>query len=102
MCGLLMCYSSRTNKYINLNKPSHRDGLIRPDIDELDDDDNPFCNNIIDYYSKRPTELEHISLAEFASDYDLVYRSKMEKSLEAIFTEPNDATGGYTGSAIKL
>lgn len=39
-----------------------------------DDDDNIFCTNIIDRYSSRPAELEHMCLAEFAMWYSI--RSK--------------------------
>ena len=58
------------NKFIQTQPPEKRDGLLKANFEELDEDDNVFCNNIIDYYQNRPDSLENISLAEFAADYE--------------------------------
>ena len=68
--GYSMCSSSRKKKFIQTLPPEKRDGLIKPNIEELDDNDDIFCYNIIDYYQNRPDQLEHISLASFAANYE--------------------------------
>merc|ERR1712121_450387 len=65
--GYSMCCSSRKKKFIQTLPPEKRDGLIKSNIEELDDKDNIFCYNIIDYYQNRPDQLEDISLASFAA-----------------------------------
>merc|ERR1712243_488136 len=68
--GYNMCSSSRKKKFIQTLPPEKRDGLIKPNIEELDDKDDIFCYNIIDYYQNRPDSLEDISLASFAANYE--------------------------------
>merc|ERR1711955_84915 len=63
--GYNMCSSSRKKKFIQTLPPEKRDGLLKPNIEELDDKDDIFCYNIIDYYQNRPDSLEDISLASF-------------------------------------
>merc|ERR1712115_761893 len=65
-----MCSSSRKKKFIQTLPPEKRDGLLKPNIEELDDKDDIFCYNIIDYYQNRPDSLEDISLASFAATYE--------------------------------
>merc|ERR1711867_174774 len=57
-------------KFIQTLPPEKRDGLIKSNIEELDDNDDIFCYNIIDYYQNRPDQLEDISLASFAANYE--------------------------------
>merc|ERR1712243_501034 len=68
--GYSMCCSSRKKKFIQTLPPEKRDGLIKSNIEELDDKDDIFCYNIIDYYQNRPDKLEDISLASFAANYE--------------------------------
>merc|ERR1711955_199658 len=68
--GYIFCCSSRKKKFIQTLPPEKRDGLIKSNIEELDDKDDIFCYNIIDYYQNRPDSLEHISLASFAANYE--------------------------------
>merc|ERR1711989_17741 len=68
--GYNMCSSSRKKKFIQTLPPEKRDGLLKPNIEELDDKDDIFCYNIIDYYQNRPDSLEDISLASFAANYE--------------------------------
>merc|ERR1712030_125343 len=68
--GYSMCCSSQKKKFIQTLPPEKRDGLIKSNIEELDDNDDIFCYNIIDYYKNRPDQLEHISLASFAANYE--------------------------------
>merc|ERR1712089_13755 len=68
--GYSMCSSSRKKKFIQTLPPEKQDGLLKPNIEELDDKDDIFCYNIIDYYQNRPDSLENISLASFAANYE--------------------------------
>ena len=62
---------------------SNRDGLLKGNLDALDESENPFLNSVIDYYCARPDELENLSLCDFAAGYDLVVRGgKRTPSLE--------------------
>jgi hypothetical protein len=49
---------------VRLTKP----GVLRPDNN--DDDEVGTCNNIYDYYARRPASIEGVSLFAFASEYD--------------------------------
>merc|ERR1712126_143778 len=68
--GYSMCCSSRKKKFIQTLPPEKRDGLIKSNIEELDDKDDIFAYNIIDYYQNRPDQLEDVSLASFAANYE--------------------------------
>ena len=81
--GLAMCAGSRIVKFINVNKPEKRDGLLKANLDSLGDNESPFMKSVIDYYQVRPIELEHITLADFAANYDIVYNRKQSSLLVA-------------------
>merc|ERR1712102_256510 len=57
-------------KFIQTQPPEKRDALLKPNIEQLDDDDDVFYNNIIDYYQSRPSALENLTLASFAADFE--------------------------------
>ena len=78
--GLGMCVGSRVVKFINASKPELRDGLLKKNLDDTEENESPFMNSLIDYYQARPVDLNDLSLAEFAAQYDLVYSggSKIE------------------------
>ena len=78
-----MCVGSRIVKFINVNKPEKRDGLLKANLDSLGDNESPFMNSVIDYYQARPVKLEHITLANFAANYDIVYNRKQTSLLVA-------------------
>ena len=68
--GYSMCKSSRKTKFIQTQPPEQRDGLLKPNIENLQDDKSIFFPNIIEYYENRPDALEEISLAHFAAYYE--------------------------------
>ena len=74
--GLGMCVGSRIVKFINVNKPEQRDGLLKANLDSLGDNESTFLNSVIDYYQGRPVKLEQITMADFAANYDIVYYRK--------------------------
>ena len=67
---------------------------MKGNLDELEDNDDPFYNNIIDYYVHRPEDLENVTLAEFVRDYKIVYRSKAEQEAEQLVNA--DMNDDYT------
>lgn len=77
LLGFSMCKSSRKHKFINTSHPAKRDGLLKPNIESLGDNESVFYFNIIDYYQKRAltTHMENMCLAEFVSEYDIYDRS---------------------------
>jgi len=102
MLGLHFCSSTRTHVFVQTGHRSKRDGLMKANLDELEDNDDPFHNNIIDYYVHRPEDLENVTLAEFVRDYKIVCQSKAEKQAEQLIntdmkddhTENEMASGG--------
>lgn len=95
--GYGMCVASRVTKFINTSKPEHRDGLLKANLDLLEDGENPFFNSIVDYYQARDETLEDLSIAEFVSEYDLVTRSgnKVEEKNEAE-AEDDDSSSAHS------
>ena len=89
--GLQMAKSSVKVKYISTNHPHYRDGLLKGNIEELEEDESVFHLSPHQYYEFRPTEssqedkisyveeeLEddywsNLCLAEFWSKYEIVY-----------------------------
>merc|ERR1711889_2703 len=88
--GYSMCCSSRKKKFIQTLPPEKRDGLIKPNIEELDDKDDIFCYNIIDYYQNRPDSLEDISLASFAANYEYYKTMPNKKDINKDYTIDNN------------
>ena len=91
LLGLPMTKSSVVVKYLSTIHPHHRDGLLKGNIKELDPNEAIFHNSPHEYYENRPEESDqegvkywpeqlekdywkNLSLAEFWSDYDIVYR----------------------------
>ena len=74
--GYHMCAASRKTKFIQTQAPEKRDALLKPNIDDLNEDDDVFCHNIIDYYQCRPDSLQNLTLAAFAADYDYSLHSR--------------------------
>merc|ERR1711895_264694 len=84
--GYSMCSSSRKNKFIQTLPPEKRDGLIKSNIEQLDDNEDIFCYNIIDYYQNRPDSLEQISLASFAANYEYYKTMPTKKDFNKDYT----------------
>ena len=54
LLGLPMVKSSVKVKYINTSHPDKRDGMLKSNLEELEDDESPFMNNAFKYYENRP------------------------------------------------
>ena len=87
--SLPMTKSSIDVKYLSTIHPHFRDGLLKSDLEELEDGDSIFHNSAHDYYSNReleciegvhyledemePNYWTEMYLADFWSYYDIVY-----------------------------
>jgi hypothetical protein len=70
---LPMRKSSRQVVFINTSPPEERVQLLKPlqEINDLEDDsDEIYASGLIKRYTKRPTKLENLSLADWAAWYD--------------------------------
>ena len=100
LLGLPMTKSSTKVKYISTIHPNFRDGLLKGNLKDIDENESIFHTSVHQYYENRPIssdeknvlydEVEkepnywqNLSLAEFWSDYEIVYgkvtRSKEKK-----------------------
>ena len=96
-----MTKSSTKVRYISTIHPNFRDGLLKGNLKDIDENESIFHTSLHQYYENRPIssddknvlydEVEkepnywqNLSLAEFWSDYEIVYgkvtRSKKRKS----------------------
>ena len=88
--GYAMCKSSRKNKFIQTQAPEKRDGLLKGYLDQLGDNDQVFCYNIIDYYQARPESLKKITLASFAADYEYFTKKTTKNTKQTKNTNTED------------
>ena len=94
--SLPMTKSTIKVKYISTIHPNFRDGLLRADLDNLDENESIFHPSLHQYYEDREMECiddvkyeelemkegywENITLSEFWSLYDIVYgQNKRDK-----------------------
>ena len=82
LLGLPMTKFSEVVKFISTNHPHDREGLLRSDLDELDEGQSIFHNSLHDYYQDRPLnsdeddeDWDNMTLAEFVANYN-VYKTK--------------------------
>ena len=93
LLGLSMTKSSVKVKFLSTIHPNHRDGLLKGKLEDLDSNESIFHNSPHEYYEARPqlsddamveyadVELEedyweNLSLAEFWSWYEIVYKKE--------------------------
>ena len=85
---LPMRNSSRQVIFVNTAPPEDRVKLLKPmtEIEEMDDDsEDVHCTGLLNRYIQRPTALENVSLANWASRYDS-HQKPLKKS-QKILTE---------------
>ena len=95
--GLPMTKSSVAVKYLSTVHPNFRDGLLKGNLDELEEGESIFHNSPKDYYENRPDESnelnviydeeeliddywDNLALSEFWSRYEVVYQKKKTKA----------------------
>ena len=87
--GLKMTKFSDVVRFISTKHPERREGLLKSNLDELDEDDKFFHNSLHDYYQIRPidesgkdsenkegsiTKWEEICLADFVAKFNIAYK----------------------------
>jgi len=66
--------SARTVTFLNTSEPEKRIRILKPSkiLKALPKDSTDIlCDGILQHYATRPTQLEHLTLADFASQYDI-------------------------------
>ena len=87
--GLTMTKFSDVVRFINTCHPERRSGLLKANLDELDEDENIFHNSLHDYYQIRPkdedeevividgddddSKWENQCLADFVAKFNIAY-----------------------------
>ena len=59
-----MTQFSKKIKYLSTTSSESRDGILRPNLDELEEGESPFLKSAVEYYEKRPDILENLTLGE--------------------------------------
>lgn len=87
LCHLKLRDSSRKVVFVNTCRPHERYRILRYDSDQ-----GQTYQNIFDRYIQRPTYLEHLSLAEFAVNYEHTTRpiSDEEDGEVEAYEEPEE------------
>ena len=62
-----MTQFSRKIKYLSTTNSEHRDGILKPNLDDLEEGESVFLKSAVDYYEKRPDHMEDLTLADFWS-----------------------------------
>ena len=94
MLGFTMTKSSLKVKYISTCHPNFRDGLLKGNLKNLDEDEPIFHNSVHTYYENRPKVLkeqdgkayhpeelgetywEDLTITDFWAKYDVIYEGK--------------------------
>ena len=98
--GLSMTKFSDVVRFINTNHPDRRDGLLKQNLDELEEEESIFHKSIHNYYEIRPLEgkcLETIRegkphdvtwnrlcLADFVANHNIAYKSTIKNEERVI------------------
>ncbi len=81
--GIKNTMCSRTDIFISTGHPDERIRILKTqkELDELGDDCEDVCSKgLLDHYTKRPSELEDVCLAEFASMFEFSKNMKQTKA----------------------
>ena len=59
-----MTQFSRKIKYLSTTSSESRDGILKPNLEELEEGESPFLKSAVEYYEKRSDILENLTLGE--------------------------------------
>ena len=89
--GFTMTKFSHVVRFINTNHPDHREGLLKSNLQDLEDGDSIFCNSLHDYYQARPRnsknsdfDWENMCLAEFVARFNVSKSKPSSKKVIAL------------------
>ena len=102
LLGLPMTQFSRKVKYLSTTDCQKRDGLLKGNLEELAEGESIFYKSAIDYYEKRPDNLEELTLADFWSHYEVIYGKNQKQPDEADDDLENDEIKKSNRNKIQL
>ena len=76
LMGFPITKASRKVKYVSTADCQQRDGLLKGNLDILEDGESPFLNSLVDYYECRPDILDNLTLADFGAHYEVLSKTK--------------------------
>ena len=84
--GLKMTKFKDVIRFVNTNHPDRREGLLKPNLEELEEGEKIFYNSLHDYYQIRPfgndDELwDDMCLADFASNFNIAYKTSSKHAI---------------------
>ena len=84
--GLKMTKFRDVIRFVNTSHPDRREGLLKPNLDELEEGEKIFYNSLHDYYQIRPfgnaDELwDDMCLADFASQFNIAYKTSSKHAI---------------------
>merc|ERR1712082_370234 len=98
--GLSMTRFSDVVRFINTNHPDRRDGLLKSNLDDLEEQESIFHNSIHNYYEIRPLEgkcletiregkshdvtWDRLCLADFVANHNIAYKSAVKNEERVI------------------
>ena len=56
-----MTQFSRKIKYLSTTSSENIDGILKAHLDDLEEGESAFLKSVIDYYEKRPDEMEDMT-----------------------------------------
>jgi hypothetical protein len=59
-----MTQFSKKIKYLSTTSSESRDGILKPNLDALEEGESPFLKSAVEYYEKRPNILENLTLGK--------------------------------------
>ena len=87
LMGFPVTKASRKVKYISTADKQHRDGLLKGNLDLLEEGESPFLNSLVDYYECRPDSLEALTLADFCAHFEIVTKDEKFEECQDNFDE---------------
>ena len=59
-----MTQFSKKIKYLSTTNSENRDGILKPNLDDLEEGESAFMKSAVDYYEKRPDFMENLTLGK--------------------------------------
>ena len=87
LLGFPMAKFSTKVKYLNTCHPDFRDGLLKANIEDLDDDEPIFHTSPHQYYEKRPYDMEDLCLAEFWANTEICRKNSKAATVQPLLDE---------------
>lgn len=64
LLSLPMTQFSKKIKYLSTTCSESRDGILKPNLDALEEGESAFLKSAVEYYEKRPSSLEQLTLGK--------------------------------------